>query len=74
MRLQLSDAAKAVSSLLYVRRYTPDSGKRFALTMEAMRIAEDALAMLGEGRTARGRFQRQRRQAERQRSRVEVSQ
>jgi len=55
-RLQLSDAAQAVSALLYVRQYTPENEKRRALTREMLRLASDAVKRNERGSVVRDRF------------------
>ncbi len=55
-RLQLSDAAQAVSALIYVRQYTPENEKRRELTREMLRLAADAVERNERGSVVRDRF------------------
>ena len=63
-RLMLTDAARSISALLYVRRYTDKSDQREALTRTALDQARDVLKVMKSGETVRNRFQAYRRQAE----------
>jgi len=63
-RLQLEDAARAISALLYVRRHVREREKRAALTRAARGIATEALASAQSGEFRRERFAQLRRQAE----------
>src|SRR5690606_18674412 len=63
-RLQLEDAARAISALLYVRRHVREREKRAALTRAARGIAMEALASAQSGEFRRERFAQLRRQAE----------
>jgi hypothetical protein len=78
LRLQLADAAKAVTNLYAVRRLTPDKEKRRALTVEVAKIAREALRLNREEavrrsrvRLERDRSARRKEQAERRASRSE---
>jgi hypothetical protein len=64
VRLQLDDAAQAISALLYVRRATPSVAGRGALSQEASAIARDALAAHKAGELRRGQFAAARKLAE----------
>ena len=63
-RLMLTDAAKAVSALIYVRRYTDATAIREAITKEALAIAQDVLRVVGDDKMTRGRFAEFRKKAE----------
>jgi hypothetical protein len=56
LRLMLTDAAKAVSALLYVRRYTPANEARRELADEASDIAELAVQEYETGNIQRDLF------------------
>jgi hypothetical protein len=64
LRLQLNDAAQAISALLYVRRATPSVAARGALSREASAIARDALAAHRAGELKRPQFAAARKLAE----------
>ncbi len=70
LRLQLTDAQRAVTALLFVRQYTPESSQRRRLTAEAADIAQSAVSAYQAGELRRGRFAAQRRRAEAQEERV----
>jgi hypothetical protein len=71
MRLQLEDAANAVSALLNVRRYTPLTRDRDHLTQQARAIAADAIEAFEKTEFNRGRFRRAEARAVRDRRRME---
>ncbi|MDH3570664.1 MAG: hypothetical protein OER89_10840 [Gemmatimonadota bacterium] len=63
-RLMLTDAAKAVTALSYVRRFTPEADARKALLAEALAIATEAVENDEAGLVAREKFQAMRKTAE----------
>lgn len=71
LRLQLSDAAKAVTNLYAVRRLTPDKEKRRALTVEIAGIAREAMELHREETVRRSKMQLERKRAERLKERAE---
>lgn len=71
LRLQLEDAAKAVSALLAVRHDTPKAADRQALTREAIKIAEDAVAAMESGTLKRGLFRGLRKRSQKRLERAE---
>lgn len=56
IRLQLQDAAKAVSALSWIRAHTPKLEDRQDLQRTATRIAQEAVSMTHAGTINRGRF------------------
>ena len=64
MRLQLSDATKAVSALSWVRAHAKDNEARRRLSVEILKIARDALEAEEAAKVDRGRFADQRKKAE----------
>lgn len=72
MRLQLEDAAKAVSALILVRRYTKGYEDRKRITAQARELAERALAAHEGGRRDRAEFAGERKKAQINRRRVEA--
>ncbi len=54
-RLLLTDAARAVSNLLYVRSVTPSKDRRSQLSAEALAIAKDAVKTIETGERLRKR-------------------
>ena len=60
----LTDAAKAVSALTYIRRYTDATATREELTKEALAIAQDVLAVMADEGMVRERFANNRKSAE----------
>ncbi len=73
-RLILSDAARAVSSLMYVRSQTFSSKESRGITGEAMAIAKDALSRVEAGRLGRGALRSARRKAEQRKKKNEKRQ
>jgi len=65
LRLQLTDAQKAVSALLYVRQYTSNTVERRQLTQEAAEIAQTSVVAYRVGGLRRELFARRRRRLER---------
>jgi hypothetical protein len=70
-RLQLTDAAQAVTALAYVRRFTKEADKRRELMREALSIAQEAVKLDKENALSRERFRRLRARTQTQRERVE---
>ena len=70
LRLQLLDAQKAVSSLLYVRQYARTTEERRRLTKEAVEIAKAAVTAHKAGTIQRGQAAGQRRAMERRAAQV----
>lgn len=64
-RLQLQDAANAITALSRSRGLTERTSARWGMTQEMSAIAQDALGHNERGQLARGRFQSQRTRAER---------
>lgn len=72
-RLQLEDAAKAITALLYVRQFTPETALRDRLTLATVQIARDAIRADSAGDMDREAFRAERRAAEQLRGRVEAA-
>src|SRR5690606_320711 len=67
LRLQLTDAQRAVTALLQIRQYTPDSSRRRQITRFAATIAKEAVADYEAGRLNREKFATLRRGVQAQR-------
>lgn len=67
LRLQLTDAQRAVTALLQIRQYTPDSSRRRQITRFAATIAKEAVADYESGRLNREKFATLRRGVQTQR-------
>lgn len=71
-RLQLEDAAKAVSALILVRRYTKGAEDRKKITAQARELAERAMRAHEAGQRDRPEFRAERNKAQINRRRVEA--
>lgn len=70
-RLQLQDAADAVTAVMYVRRHVPRTEIRAALTVEATKYARDAVRADQRGILVREHFAAARRRNEKLRDEIE---